>query len=305
MSRSTFGGTDSSALAINAPVRNGNVVKSAPNIMNGTAWSSSTAGTQYADLVLPAGGATTVRTDANGFVMAMQGPDGVNEGMWVDLGSGVRFYLRTTDPLPFDGAGVAAAAQAAAAVDASAKVATCAPLVNANALATGESTLLRTAVIFNNGTTSVALGSGSMRGAAFTAVKTETITQVRMWTSTVAAAATPTLCRIGVYSIAANDDLVLLASTVNDISLFAAANTSYTRSLSASFAKVAGQRYVFAVLVVTAVAMPTFVGVQSSTEIAIAPRIGVRVDSQADLPTTFSGASLTNSTGVIYGVVLP
>jgi len=99
MARSNFGGSDSNALAVASPSLNGGLVKSAPNISGGTAWSASTGGTQYTDLIIPGGGATTVRTDADGFIKVMQGPDGVNEGLWVDLGSGTRFYLRTTDGL--------------------------------------------------------------------------------------------------------------------------------------------------------------------------------------------------------------
>jgi hypothetical protein len=51
-------------------------------------------------LLVGGGASTVVLTDANGFVSAFQGPDGVNEGLWVDLGSG-RFYLRTTDSLSY------------------------------------------------------------------------------------------------------------------------------------------------------------------------------------------------------------
>jgi peptidoglycan/xylan/chitin deacetylase (PgdA/CDA1 family) len=99
MARSSFGGSDTQALAILPPSLNGGVVKCAPNLTVGTAWSAQVGGDQYVDLTLPGGGACMVRTDANGFVRAMLGPDGVNEGIWVDLGSGTRFYLRTSDPV--------------------------------------------------------------------------------------------------------------------------------------------------------------------------------------------------------------
>lgn len=99
MARSNFGGNDTTALAIAAPSGNSGVVRSAPNISTGTAWSAATGGSQHTDLILPGGGACLVRTDADGFVRAMQGPDGVNEGMWIDLGAGSRFWLRTVDSL--------------------------------------------------------------------------------------------------------------------------------------------------------------------------------------------------------------
>jgi len=99
MARSNFGGSDTGALAIQAPACNSGVVKSAPLVTTGTAWSAASGGTQYTDMLLVGGGASVyVLTDSNGFVRAFQGPDGVNEGLWVDLGSG-RFYLRTTDAL--------------------------------------------------------------------------------------------------------------------------------------------------------------------------------------------------------------
>jgi len=99
MARSNFGGTDSAAWVMGAPSTHGSFAVSSPNLTGGTAWDSATGGTQYTDLILVGGGATTVRTDVDGFVKAMQGPDGVNEGMWIDLGGGSRFWLRTTDSL--------------------------------------------------------------------------------------------------------------------------------------------------------------------------------------------------------------
>jgi len=72
---------------------------SAPNITNGTAWSAATGGTQYTDLILPGGGVTAVKTDVDGVVQAFQGPDGINESLWVNLGGPSRFLMRTTDAL--------------------------------------------------------------------------------------------------------------------------------------------------------------------------------------------------------------
>lgn len=99
MARSNFGGSDTAGAAIAAPSAFGGLHRSAPGITGGTAWSAASGGTAYADLIHVGGGATTVCTDADGYIIAMQGPDGVNEGMWIDLGTGVRFYLRTTDSM--------------------------------------------------------------------------------------------------------------------------------------------------------------------------------------------------------------
>ena len=73
MARSNFGGSDTTALAIQAPSTKGGVLWAAANITGGTAWSDVTGGTQYTDLILPGGGATTIRTDGDGFVRAIRG----------------------------------------------------------------------------------------------------------------------------------------------------------------------------------------------------------------------------------------
>lgn len=101
MARSNFGGTDASGIAVLPPHDNAGFLKIAANLTGGTAWSAQTGGTQYTDLIVPGGGTTTVRTDADGFVMAMQGPDTSPplEGMWVSFAGGARFWLRASDPL--------------------------------------------------------------------------------------------------------------------------------------------------------------------------------------------------------------
>lgn len=92
----------------------------------------------------------------------------------------------------------------------------------------------------------------------FTARRTETINNMYIMSGGTAAAATPTICRMGVFSVADNGDITPLASIANDTSLFSATNTEYTRALTTPFAKVAGVRYACGVLVVTAVAAPSF-----------------------------------------------
>lgn len=147
--------------------------------------------------------------------------------------------------------------------------------------------------------------SGELRGTQFTARKSETVTQVRVMTGGTAAAATPSLCKIGVYSVAADGTHTLLASTASDTTLFAAANTGYTRTLTASFAKVQGQRYAVCVLVVSAAAMPSFVGMQNSTEWTVAPSLATRVTGQADVPSSVAPGSLLSNAAPIYAVLLP
>src|SRR5258706_9878896 len=90
-------------------------------------------------------------------------------------------------------------------------------------------------------TTATAAASGEMVLAGFVAKKTQQITQVRVWTTGTAAAATPTICRMGIYSRSvATGDITLLASHANDTTLFAATNTVYTKTLTSAFNKVQG-----------------------------------------------------------------
>jgi len=171
-----------------------------------------------------------------------------------------------------------------------------------NALAVGESTLPRYAVNFLF--PGAFAGSGSLRGAQFAATKTETITKVKILTSTSVAAATPTLCRIGIYQVNPATGLhTLVASTPNDTTLFATASTAYTRTLSAPLAKVAGNRYSVCVLVVSAFALPGFAGMTGSVEMATAPSLTTRLDGQTDLPASFT--ALGANTNLMYAIVLP
>lgn len=179
------------------------------------------------------------------------------------------------------------------------------PTDTRNLLTTGEETFARDTV--SSVLTSVS--SQAMRMTYFTARKTETTTQVKVYTGTTAAAATPTLCRIGLYTIAATGDGTLVASTTNDTTLFAASNTAYTRSWSSSYAKIAGQRYALAILVVTAAAAPSITGILAGTaptvENSIVPRLSSALTSQSDLPSTFTSGSLTTNTSRYYAAILP
>jgi hypothetical protein len=173
----------------------------------------------------------------------------------------------------------------------------------ASLLTSGEETMLRDCIASSG----VSATTGNLRLSYFQARKTETTTQVRISTGGTAAAATPTLCRIGLYSIAASGDGTLVASTVNDTTLFAAVNTAYLRSWSSSYAKSAGLWYALGVLVVSGAATPTFLGTTAVTpsELAISPRLTGNIGSQADLPSSFTAGSLTTTGSRIYAAILP
>lgn len=171
----------------------------------------------------------------------------------------------------------------------------------------GEAALLRP---FGCTADNAASASGTVVLSYFTAKRTETITQVRMRTGATPAAATPTLCRIGIWSVDTNGNLVaLLASTPNDTALFAAATTTYTKTLSAPWAKVAGTRYAIGYLVVSAAACPSIVGgtqaaggAAGQAAAGVAPRISALVPAQADLPASQFG--LSNSSRMIQFEVM-
>jgi hypothetical protein len=151
----------------------------------------------------------------------------------------------------------------------------------------------------------IAVATQTLYLTYFTADKTETISTLTAFTGGTAAGATPTLCRYGIYTVAANGDLTLAASTPNDTALFAAANTDYPKGLSVALSKVAGQRYAHAILVVSGATMPTFHGVQlpatnpTNTFVRYAPAIVGRVTGQTDLPSPISAGSIIGYQGMV------
>lgn len=170
-----------------------------------------------------------------------------------------------------------------------------------NALSVGQSTLPRGDIQ----SASVALTSGQMRLRYFTSVKTETVTQTRTLTGNTAAA-TPTLCRVGLYIVEANSDITLVASTPNDLTLWAAATTRYTKALSAPYDLVRGTRYALGILYI-GTTTPTMYGanVLLAAETFEEPRLNASIGSLSDLPSTVANGSLASLTSGIYSVILP
>lgn len=139
----------------------------------------------------------------------------------------------------------------------------------------------------------------------FTARKNETISTVATGTTATPAGATPTLCKMGIYQVDSGDNLTLAAATANDTTLFAAANSTYTRSLTAPIQLVAGQRYATAFLVVSAAAAPSMVGVQlggtgfTTAAGKLPPMLMAYLPGQTDFPASISNASLSSLNAVI------
>lgn len=163
-------------------------------------------------------------------------------------------------------------------------------------ITTGESNVLnRNALAANQHNT------GFLYLAYFTARITATVTNVVTYVTAIAAA-TPTICRIGVYSVAGNGDLTLLNSTTNDTTLWNATGAN-TKALSSTWSKVKNTRYAVGTIVVTAAAGPTLVGnvipglsATAYTVLGNAPRVVGTLGSQTDLPSSVTEASLVGST---------
>lgn len=178
-----------------------------------------------------------------------------------------------------------------------------------NLLAAGLSTIPRQNA---SSVAAVGLTNQSLRMVYFTPVKSFTSTQVRMYSGSTAAGATPTLCRVGLYSIAPNGDGALVASIANDTTLFASTITAYTRAWSAPVGITQGQRYALGSLVVTGAAAPTvpgfaFAAAAIAAELDQAPRLTAQITGQADLPASFLVSAISASvlSGMQYAVVLP
>lgn len=140
-------------------------------------------------------------------------------------------------------------------------------------------------------------GSGDMFLTFFTADKTESITTVTTYTGAVAAVS-PTLCRVGIYSVAANGDLTLINSSTNDTALWIATFTTYAKALSATFSKVAGVRYAVAAVCLAPTTRPQMQGVQLAPNgvmnglAKVLPQTSGLLQAQTDLPSsvTYSGS---------------
>lgn len=141
--------------------------------------------------------------------------------------------------------------------------------------------------------------SGTMWLTFFRAPKSFTANNVQV-ACTTAAGATPTLVRVGLYSVAANGDITLIGSIANDTAIFAANNTAYTRALTAPVALQQGTWYATGLLVVTAAALPLALGISVAGGVtfvptALAPRLAGTIAGQADLPGTVASASVLAS----------
>ena len=153
--------------------------------------------------------------------------------------------------------------------------------------------------------TGVATGSGTVVLGYVTADSTFTAATMSCLTGAAAAGATPSLIRMGIYSVASNGDLTLIASTANDTALLASANGINDEPLSATIELTAGARYALGIIVVTSAAVPTlggFAGAGTGRNALFSrhARISGTVTGQSDLPSTVSAASINNTNVIPY-----
>jgi hypothetical protein len=171
-----------------------------------------------------------------------------------------------------------------------------------NLLVSGVGTVARTDVA-----SSATMTSQLVRFSYFTARRSFTSTQSTSYVTTTAAAATPTLCRWGLYSVAANGDLTLIASIANDTTLWAVQQTAYTRSWTTPVDIHQGTRYALGLLCVTGAAAPTLASANNITNpIASAePRLCAQLAGQTDLPSSVLSASLGQVATTVYVAITP
>lgn len=114
---------------------------------------------------------------------------------------------------------------------------------------------------------------------------------------TTAAAVTPTLCRVGIYTIDGSGNLTLAASIASDTTIWSNNGVEYERALDVSFSKVAGTRYAVGSLCVTGQTAPNLAGMQGSHPgiNAIAPRLAGTIGSQTDLPSSVAVGTIGNT----------
>jgi len=171
-------------------------------------------------------------------------------------------------------------------------------------LAVGEETFPAPHINAN----SITATSGIMRVSCFTARKSEKIGQLRV-VSGGAVQSGATLIRLGVYMIsgaAGTYTAHLVANTENDLTIFTATSTEYTRTLTAPFWKSAGQIYGLAVLVVGGTA-PTLLGVQSQSaaggSMLLDPPASLLETGLTDMPNNMT--LNRGNASIPYGVILP
>lgn len=180
------------------------------------------------------------------------------------------------------------------------------PVVGAHlgpwALASGNETVSR----MGGATSSATLTSGYLRVVYWQARSTFVATKIGSHTGGTAAGATPTLCKMGLYSADTSWDLTLLAGCANDTALWAGTYAWYERALTASVQIAAGTWYAAACLCVTGAAAPNiYCDTVPLARSKTAPPTSALLAGQTDLAATITFASLSTNVSALYMEVLP
>lgn len=150
--------------------------------------------------------------------------------------------------------------------------------------------------------------SGLVCLSFFTARDAFTFTKIGTGLGTAGSGAT--LCRLGIYTVAGNGDLTLVARTANDTTIATAGSTIPSKALDttggfpASYGLVRGSEYAWALI---------FVGTTSGSWVAralggsamslLSPRVAGSVAGQSDLPSIITNGSIGGISVPAWGFV--
>lgn len=154
-------------------------------------------------------------------------------------------------------------------------------------------------------TNQVGAASGTMLLTHWNSKKTFTCPGFTLYTGNTAASGL-TLARVGLYTVDDNDNLTLVASNANDLTMFTSTGQVYTRTFSSQVSIIRGQRYALGILQV-GTTPATFYGIllgasttATTTISLVKPVIISRVTGQTDLPNSPLVGSLTGINSGAY-----
>lgn len=157
----------------------------------------------------------------------------------------------------------------------------------------------------------IATISGRLYIALFTPLVSREVSRFRTVTNATAAAAAPTLCRLGLHEVDEAGDLTLLARSANDTALWAATYTEYASPFEAAggypgaVQLAAGVRYALSRLVVTAVAAPSSYGVfLPETAVSRDPVLARMISGVGDIAAAIPFASTVNADRIAWQAVV-
>lgn len=145
------------------------------------------------------------------------------------------------------------------------------------------------------------LTSGTLYLAYFTAPAARSVTSLIAGTGTNGSPPTVTLGRLAIFSVDGSGNLTLIQASTNDTSLFAAANTFYTKTIS-SAALTAGSRYAIGILIISSAGTIICRGASSVAGLSgLPPALAHALTGQSDIPSSVTVGSLATTGNVPWG----